>query len=329
MTGPSLDWEKLGRYLAGESSPDEAAELRRWLESHPAEARMLEALDGAIRHLRPAPVDVEGILRSVKSHLHAAPAKDSLSNPVRTIARPAIAIRLAAAAAVILIAGVAVWRLRPATTRASPDTAARVDSTGVGERRTVRLPDGSDVLLGPASRIIARGRDVSLAGEALFRVVHDASRPFTVRAGGAIVRDVGTEFAVRDERGGVRVVVSQGAVQLSGTRDSVVLARGDVGVLRGDTLAAQRGAATADDLAWTRGTLVFRDASFAQVAADLKRWYGVEVRVTDRALLHRHFTGSFTNEPAGRVLDVLALALGARVDRRADTAYIRGTASIR
>ena len=80
-------------------------------------------------------------------------------------------------------------------------------------------------------------------------------------------------------------------------------------------------------MAWTTGKLVFRDAAIDEVSADLKRWYGVELRVTDSALLRRHFTGSFTSEPATRVLDVVALALGARAERRGDTVYIRGSAS--
>ena len=91
-------------------------------------------------------------------------------------------------------------------------------------------------------------------------------------------------------------------------------------------MQANRGAATDDDLAWRYGRLVFRDASVAELGADLKRWYGVELRVTDSALLRRHFTGSFANEPASRVVDVIALALGARADRRGDTVYIRATA---
>ena len=192
----------------------------------------------------------------------------------------------------------------------------------------VRLADGTDIMLGPASRIAARGREVELQGEAFFRVVHDAARPFTVRAGNAVIRDVGTEFSVHDDGDNhVRVVVSQGAVQLSDVRSSVLLSRGDVGVLEDGALAAERGVATAEDLAWTTGKLVFRDAPIAEVTADLKRWYGVELRVTDSALLRRHFTGSFTTEPASRVLDVLALALGARADRRGDTVYIRGSSS--
>jgi transmembrane sensor len=57
-----------------------------------------------------------------------------------------------------------------------------------------------------------------------------------------------------------------------------------------------------------------------EVTADLRRWYGVELRVTDTTLLDRHFTGSFSTESPQRVLEVIALALGAQLQRRGDTA---------
>ena len=313
MTGPIVDWDKLGRYLAGESPPDEAAAMRRWLEEHPSDARVVAALDAAVGKAAPAsPVDVEAALRRVKTRMHAAsPA------PWRKYAV------FAAAAAVILVAGVLVTR------RTTPErpvvVAAHTHTTQVGERREILLDDGTQVTLGPATRLVVRGREAELSGEALFSVVHDRMRPFTVRAGDAVIRDIGTEFTVHNDPGeAVRVVVSEGSVQLSHGGDTVTLVRGDVGVV--DTtgrVAASPGAATDDDLAWTLGRLVFRNASVPELAADLRRWYGVELRVTDTALLRRHFTGSFARESATRVVDVIALALGARVDRRGDTAFIR------
>jgi transmembrane sensor len=142
-----------------------------------------------------------------------------------------------------------------------------------------------------------------------------------------MIRDIGTAFSVHsDHVTEVRVVVREGSVQLSRDADSVVLGPGDVGVLSSGRVRAQRGAATPDDLAWTQGRLVFRDAAVGELGADLRRWYGVELRVTDSTLLSRHFTGSFTGEGSARVLDVIALALGARVDRRGDTVYLRPAA---
>jgi transmembrane sensor len=205
---------------------------------------------------------------------------------------------------------------------------AREYSTGIGQRDSIVLVDGTRVLLGPASWILSSGRKVQLHGEAYFDVVHDAREPFVVVTGDAIIRDIGTKFSVHsDSAQAVRVVVSEGAVRIvAGLRDSVNLSAGDVGVVEpppGGRVQASRGAATEDDLAWTRGRLVFRDASMAEVAADLRRWYGVQLRVSDTALLRRHFTGSFANESPDRVLSVIALALNARVDRRGDTAFIR------
>lgn len=319
MTGPSADWDKLGRYLAGESSPDEVAEVRRWLETHPSDARVIAALEAATKQVTPERiVDVEAALRLVKSR----PASSTPTSPSR-FARYSMRVEtIAAAAAILLVAGVLLFR-RTETVR--PPTAEVTFSTGIGQRDSVRLEDGSTVLLGPASRIVVRDRYVELSGEAYFKVVHNDARPFTVRAGNATIRDIGTEFSVHsDASEPVKVVVREGAVELTYASDSVTLRPGDIGVVaRSGRVEASRGAATADDLAWTRGQLVFRDAPVGDMAEDLRRWYGVELRVTDSSLLRRHFTGSFVAESRDTVLEVIALALGARVERRGDTAYIK------
>ena len=86
----------------------------------------------------------------------------------------------------------------------------------------------------------------------------------------------------------------------------------------------QVGGASADDMAWTTGALVFRDASISKVRADLRRWYGVDLRVSDSALARRHVTASFTHETARQALDVIALALGGTVTLLGDTATLKG-----
>jgi transmembrane sensor len=321
---PAHDWDKLARYLAGESSPSEANEVRRWLEEHPAEAELIAELDRATRGLvaSHAP-DVEAALRTVKARpASAGKAAARFSDYTRRIEM------VAGAAAIILVAGVFLLRRNGPAPAPAPEVGY---ATGIGQRDSVRLDDGSMVILGPLTRIAVRGRDVELRGEAYFRVAHDAARPFTVRAGTAIIRDIGTEFSVHSDGGAgepVRVVVREGAVHVTNQGDSATLRAGDVGVVtEGGAVEARRNAATADDLAWTRGRLLFRDASMGELAADLRRWYGVELRVSDSALARKHFTGSFVTETPDRVLEAIALALGARVQRRADTAYITPAAA--
>src|SRR5690606_32688824 len=85
----------------------------------------------------------------------------------------------------------------------APVAAAQRHTTGVGEVASVALPDGSRVLLGPASELVVAGgygaadRGVELRGEAYFEVDHDEARPFRVRVGDALVTDLGTVFTIR------------------------------------------------------------------------------------------------------------------------------------
>jgi transmembrane sensor len=327
-----------------------------------------------------APVDVEAALARVRRRL-ADPdvAVEPTPRPALTVVpggaaragsrrttgpatlRPAWAARsrwLAGGAGLAAAAALAVTLVR----RAAPadDAAPLRYATATGQRTTVRLPDGTRVVLGPSSTLSAVGaygrsaRILALQGEAFFEVTHDASRPFIVRAGPAVVRDLGTAFVVRAgaATGRTTVAVTQGSVAL-GPADSSAAARstadtasvlmlraGDRGLVDrpvgASTSVAYRArrlpasgaggtpaTSTADDLAWTTGRLVFRDAPLAEVADGLRRWYGLTLRVTDPALAGRTLTASFQGESADEVVRVVTLALGARAERRGDTVVVR------
>ena len=88
------------------------------------------------------------------------------------------------------------------------------------------------------------------------------------------------------------------------------------------SVTAERQSVRDDDVAWTTGRLVFRDASLTRVAGEIRRWYGVSLRITDSTLLNRHVTASFAGEPIDQVLKILGLSLGARVEREGDSATV-------
>jgi transmembrane sensor len=336
--GAPMDWEVLARFMAGESPADEADAVRAWLAENPARHDVLHALDTALAPVAapPAGLDVEAALRSVHAKMDApetpvipfrAPVRQAPA-PRRSIPAP----WLRAAAAVVLLLGM--WFGWQALR--GRGTTMVVHSTGVGERDSLRLPDGTMVILGPASRLVLmdgygeQARQVELRGEALFDVPHDDARPFTVHAGDGWVRDIGTTFSVTaDSAAGVRVVVTAGAVALRATEqpgtEELVLRQGDRGTLAAGRMTAERAAATPDDIAWTRGRLVFRDTPVEQVSAELRRWYGVELRA-DPTVAGRRLTASFDGEPAADVLRVIGLALGAELTLRGDTAVLRAAA---
>jgi transmembrane sensor len=342
-----VDWDALARYLAGESSPAEAEQMRRWLDARADRAELVAALDRSLARVTyhaPPDLDVEGALQRVRSRMsepHVRPIADRVTRvPPRALvpgrARwTALALRAAAVLAAVAIGTTAVWQLRSERDGQQTGTVAQMYTTAVGERDSLRLPDGTRVVLGPGSRLaVDQGygtshREVGLRGEAYFDAQHDGAHPFTVRAGNATVRDVGTSFSVHSDPGdGVRVAVTSGAVVLkaqSTPADSgVMLREGDRAVLESNgRIIAERDAVTEDDLAWTRGQLLFRDAPLAQVRADLRRWYGLELDVDDPSLASKHVTTTFEGESAQRVVEVLALILGADVQQRGDTIALR------
>ena len=329
MSSETTNWEAVARYLAGEGSPEEQAAVRQWLAEHPADAKMVVALDDALNRLALGPDATEGI--DVESALASVKARRGKAKVLQFRPRGFEWVPIAAAAAIVIALGT--WMFRPAARTGTPATAIaeRTLTTPVGGRDSLVLPDGSQVLLGPGSSlIIAQGygqseRRISLTGEALFSVVHD-KKPFIVVANGSEIRDVGTAFVVHSDAGGVRVAVTEGIVELiAGHRAATQLKAGDAAsVSPAGDVTAQRGVGADADLAWTRGRLVFRDTPLSEVAEDLKRWYGVELEIRDSVLRRRPLSATFSaTDSLGGVLGVIGGAMGATMDRRGDTVVVR------
>jgi len=335
------DWDAIARYVAGEGTPAERESMRRMLEANPARASLI----GALAEVRFSPEPVAPTQAEVEAALKSVLARRDEARPVThgTRRSPVIALdtyrskwrsaRFRAAAAVLVVAGAALlWR---ATTTQAPSTPANAPaarySTAVGKLDSLQLPDGSHVLLGPGSELtLAAGfgtaaRELTLKGEALFDVVHDNTKPFVVHTSAASFRDVGTVFSVHsDEADGARLVVSSGVVAVeskTGTAPMLLRAGDRASVAPGGTVLVERKAANTDDVAWTNGKLIFRDASVEQVTADLRRWFGVELKV-DPKLAGKTVTASFESTSRTDVGRMIAAMLGGGLHEVGDTLEI-------
>jgi transmembrane sensor len=341
--GDSLDWAVVARYLAGESSPEESDRIRLLLASRPADEALVTALDRVMARMPasiPDDIDVDAALRRLKSRRDLEDVRAITTAPSRTVSRWRFPVPLLAAAAAVLIVVTGWLALRGNKPIAPSALTTRGYATGIGRIDSVRLVDGSLMVLGPASfaSIAAdfgrSDRRVDIRGDAYFEVAHRVSSPFVVHVGQAVIRDVGTRFAVRgDVAQGVTVAVAEGAVSLS-TNDSVsphlLLQAGQRGAVRPDRPPERLGAGGVnEDLAWMRGQLVFRESPMTEVVSSLRRWYGIDLRFEDRSFATRHITATFSGEPPERVIEVIRLALGARIERRGDTVVVRSLQSER
>jgi transmembrane sensor len=303
------DWDLLARYLAREAGMSERAQVERWAAADPGHAAFLATLEKAWAARRGTPVDVDAAWARLKARLNSEEPRITTVSAVLRRRTYRVPIALAWAAALMIAALVAVWRALapagPSEDRLAAGMSGRF-ATEPGHTQAVQLPDGSQVILGPATSLefdpasFGRERLVHLEGVAFFQVRHYSLLPFVVKTTGTTLRDLGTAFEVqaRPADSLVRVVVSEGAVQVRPeARPGVVVALKprDVALLTVATGAVEL--LTDQDvdriLGWVRGELLFDDLPLREVALELERWYGVDCHLQDGALGELHYSGPF------------------------------------
>lgn len=323
MQNEEFDWPFLARYLAGECDPGETEAFERWLASHPARRREFEAIrlawERAASHEHAERADAA--LGRVMARAGIAAPRSGARRASATVGRFSGILRLAAVLAVAVVPAFYWLSHRErggdevVTTAEAP---AETFETTRAQRATLRLPDGTRIVLAPESRLDVagdfgrRGRVVWLRGEAYFEVARDPERPFVVRTEGAATEVLGTSFVVRTgrEEGGTEVVVVDGRVGLrpagADASPALPLGRGEAG--RVDATGRLEIVDRVDvraSIAWMDGRLVFHRRPFAGVVAELERWYDVTIEYPTDALSHVTVTATFDNEPLDRVLDAL------------------------
>ena len=306
----SIDLGALARYLDGMGSPEDRTTVEAWIGADPARRAAVATLHGAwgadAKRLG-APYDVDAAWSRFEAR-YRKPKRSGRWN-----------VAIAAAIVAAVIGGGAAWWLGRDARSVAQAPAMREYVTPRGRRAVLRLLDGTEITLNADSRLkapvsfTARQRDVYLEGEAYFSVVHDAARPFVVHTAGGAIQDIGTRFGVHaySDAERERVAVVEGAVALAGTP----LRAGQVATLsRTGTIRVVRGARVTDEVAWTRGRLVFANVPLEEAAERLGRWYDLDVRVPDPALGRRPVTGSYADEPVAQVLTLITAAVGARYE---------------
>ena len=188
--------------------------------------------------------------------------------------------------------------------------------TRPGQSRSIQLGDGSSIDLSGGTRLtVAPGNRLATLerGEALFRVRHDASHPFTLVSGELTVRDVGTVFNVARDGRRLDVQVAEGAVVFQPQREAVALHAGTGLSAREDrgTIALTRLDVT-NVGSWRSGRVSFADDTVDHLAQVVHRVAGYRLAL-DAGLSARPFTGTVTiSGSAERDVPNLAALIGAR-----------------
>ncbi|WP_431858207.1 FecR family protein [Azospirillum sp.] len=290
LSDEAIDW--VVRLRSGRATAEDHAAFAAWRRRSPAHAA--------------AAAQAEMLWRDIGA-VGARPER------TRTLGRRAVLGGAVAASAAALAVGSGV---------VGPLAGLYADhATRVGERREVRLPDGSLAALNTATALsvafsAGERRVVLHEGEAQFEVVRDAARPFVVRADGSEVQALGTVFSVRNTGGAVEVVVSEGSVEVRGGVHAVRLVADErVAFGMGGEPGAPERVDARTETAWRRGKLIFNRRPLGDVVAEMQRYRPGRIAVVDDRLRALEVSGIFDLGDADGLLRTVEQTMAARVVR--------------
>lgn len=185
-----------------------------------------------------------------------------------------------------------------------------------GDKATIELPDGTNVVLNSASQLSylnnfgENGRRVQLNGEAYFKVAHDEKCAFIVQVGDLEVKVLGTSFNVSayEDAKDVTVVLLEGKVGVYAQKMSHIMKPGDkIEYNKATHKITATQVHPSDYIEWTKGNIYFEKESLENIMKTLSRIYDVEIRFDSNKLPNEYFTGTIPGGGIQNALNILML----------------------
>ena len=185
-----------------------------------------------------------------------------------------------------------------------------------GDKATIELPDGTNVVLNSASQLSYLNnfgenvRRVQLNGEAYFKVAHDEKRAFIVQVGDLEVKVLGTSFNVSayEDAKDVTVVLLEGKVGVYAQKISHIMKPGDkIEYNKATHKITATQVHPTDYIEWTKGNMYFEKESLENIMKTLSRIYDVEIRFDSNKLPNEYFTGTIPGGGIQNALNILML----------------------
>jgi ferric-dicitrate binding protein FerR (iron transport regulator) len=316
-------YDLLEKFASGACSEEEFEELMQLMQANENDEAVREAMRKYFSSL-----DSEVI-----SEVHVDEQGDMLQGggpfPERTRRRVLFKRMLIAACIILLVCGAYFfYSPKPIQHVEEANTISRI-CTPAGSKTSIVLPDGTEVWLNSFSTLTYTNaefssgkREVTLVGEAMFKVKHDSLHPFLVHTKNFDVTDLGTVFNVQaypeDKHGQASLISGSIEVITKGSHSKKILLVPNQRIIiqndsRGGIAVAKPGRVVADeptikpivfnsqismapDTAWVVNKLLFTDESFYDLALQMQRRYNVTISFGNEKAKSYKFTGRFEEE---------------------------------
>lgn len=360
-----MDWKNeqlpddlLARYVAGDTTDDEAAQVKAWLvaNTHPQGAaeellRYHRIWEEASALKPPSNVNTDAAWQKVKAKTegktkrqeirdrsgaaHAAEERRQQKGEKRRKNQKATSyilhhtspyIRMAAS--VLLVVGLG-WLGYIFLNQTPPKTPLAKVLESKNQTIEHLLPDGTKVFLNQNTQLTLApdfnesARQVKLQGEAFFEVKRNEHKPFVINANGAEIKVLGTAFNVKAYGPTVSVMVTSGKVQFSKKNTQTLLVKNEAAVVQADTII-RLNTLNLNSLAYRTRVFVFEKTALQNVVASLREGYQADIQLRHSRLANCRLTARFERENLDNTLAVIAETLHLKVIKEGDQIILDG-----
>ena len=173
-----------------------------------------------------------------------------------------------------------------------------------GGEYSLVLSDGTEIWLNADSRITypicfkGTTREVSISGEAYFKVSKYAGKSFIVKTHHGNIRVLGTEFNVKDYPDDKKLTLTlvKGKIDYGrqGMQRHFELEPNQQLTVEGQDPPVLQTVNPYYDICWKDGQFMFQQQKLEDLFRQLERWYDIEVSYTDESLKQLHFSGELS-----------------------------------
>lgn len=312
-----MNRELLDKFLRGEVTEAERAQVELWLEGQPE-----EWLENFMEAGWEQPV-------TVLSAEERAGMIEQVKNSVQPKLRLISIIRYAAMLAGLLVmAGGAFYFMKNRKAAVVADIAIRVP---VHTMQKVTLPDNTVITLNAGSmltypeRFAGNTREITLEGEGFFDVAPDPAKPFIIHSGALNTTVLGTTFNITAYKNSpeLSVTVLSGKVAVMDTLShrSVTLLPKHKVTFNPETTQLLTSVVDKPEnaMAWSSGKLIFDETPLAEVAEKLSYKYDVHIILMDKNLSGSRFNGEFETESLDDMLKIITTLTKTTAKRQGST----------
>lgn len=305
-------------------------------QEHKADNDVQPVLDLVDRLVMQKGIDVEKNWHQLHARMHHRKQKSQLLTWIRNIA----------AILLLPLLGLSAYLYYQTSILKSKSVGLLETTTAYGVRTKITLSDGSEVWLNSGStlsypeRFTEDKRQVTLSGEAFFKVKSDKDHRFDVQTSdGITVSAYGTEFNVQAyaEEPDIKATLAEGHIQIDQINQSASqeLIPGEQAVYSRHTQQMQvRKANLLVETAWKDGKLVFRRTPMEEIAKQLSRHFNVNIQLQGKEIFDYTYSATFTTETLAEILSLLEKTAPIRCEiiepqQHSDLAFTRKKVIIR